>query len=212
MIVCKNVTKKYGDAVVLNDVSIEFPRGKITGLIGRNGSGKSVLLRSICGLIPPTSGHIWVNGKEIRKDIPVPESLGALIEAPGFLPHCSGYGNLKRLAKIKNVIGREEIFRAMERVELDPKSRKWVGKYSSGMRQRLGIAQAFMENPDLLILDEPMSNLDNHSVLEMRTLFKQLNEEGKTIIITSHDSTDIEQLCDAVYIMENGVCRKVEAK
>lgn len=100
----------------------------------------------------------------------------------------------------------------MERVELDPKSRKWVGKYSSGMRQRLGIAQAFMENPDFLILDEPMSNLDNQGVLEMRALFKQLNEEGKTIIITSHDSTDIEQLCDVVYIMEKGICRKVEEK
>ena len=210
MIVCTNVNKKFGQAQVLKDVSAHFERGKVTGLIGRNGSGKSVLLRCICGLIPVTSGKILVDGNEIRKDIPVPQSLGALIEAPGFLPYVSGYGNLKRLAKIKNVIGKDEIVKAIKLVGLDPNSKKWVSKYSSGMKQRLGIAQAFMEDPELLILDEPMSNMDNKGTLEMRALFKKLNESGKTIIITSHDENDIRELCDVVYTMESGVISKME--
>ena len=159
-----HVTKKYGAATVLNDVNISFEKGKIHGLIGRNGSGKTMLMKCICGFVPVTQGSVTVNGKKIGKDIDVPENLGAIIETPGFLNNYSGYNNLKFLAGINKKIGREQIREAILFVGLDPDSKKHVGRYSLGMRQRLGLAQAIMENPDILLLDEPMNGLDKHGV------------------------------------------------
>ncbi len=201
----ENVIKKFGTATVLNDVSVSFEKGKIHGLIGRNGSGKTMLLKCICGFVVPTSGKIMVDGKQIGKDTDIPENIGAIIEAPGFLPNYNAYMNLKFLAIIKNKIKKEEIIQAIEKVGLAPKSKKHVGKFSLGMRQRLGIAQAIMENPNVLILDEPMNGLDKHGVEDIRDLLIKLKEEGKTILIASHSSEDIDVLCDTVHEMDAGV-------
>ena len=197
-------TKQYGEATVLDDVSFTIESGKIYGIIGRNGSGKTILFKCMCGFIPLTSGVITINGKQIGKDIDVPDNIGIIIETPGFLPGYSGLNNLKFLAKIKNNITLKEIIRCIEAVGLDPMSKKTVSKYSMGMRQRLGIAQAIMEDPDLLILDEPMNGLDNDGVKDMRKLFLSLKEQGKTLLIASHSREDIEVLCDHVYEMDKG--------
>ena len=205
-----HVTKKYGAATVLNDVNISFEKGKIHGLIGRNGSGKTMLMKCICGFVPVTQGSITVNGKKIGKDIDVPENLGAIIETPGFLNNYSGYNNLKFLAGINKKIGREQIREAISFVGLDPDSKKHVGRYSLGMRQRLGLAQAIMENPDILLLDEPMNGLDKHGVKEMRELFKSLAQQGKTIIMANHSAEAIDVLCDTVCEMDLGVLTRVK--
>ena len=199
-----NVIKKFGSEIALNNVSIEFERGKIYGIVGRNGSGKTVLFKTIIGFLKPTSGRVFVGGKEIGKDTDFADNIGIIIETPGFLSAYSGYKNLEYLASIKNRIGKNEIKKSMERVGLDPNSKKKVGKYSLGMRQRLGIAQAIMENPDILILDEPMNGLDNQGVKEVREILLNLKEEGKSIILASHNKEDIEALCDKVYEMDHG--------
>lgn len=210
MVSVKKVSKVYGAERVLDQVSVSFARGQIHGLIGRNGSGKTMLLKCICGLTPVTEGVIRVGGKRIGRDVEIPESVGAIIETPGFLPNYSGYNNLKFLASIKGRIGAREVREAMEFVGLDPDQDKWVSKYSLGMRQRLGIAQAIMENPRLLILDEPMNGLDNAGVRDMRRLLKSLRRQGKTILITSHNPLDINALCDTVCEMEGGRLRRLE--
>ncbi len=198
------VTKKFGSDIALNNVSIEFERGKIYGIVGRNGSGKTVLFKTIIGFLKPTGGRIIVDGKEIGKDTDFADNTGIIIETPGFLSAYSGYKNLEYLASIKNIIGEKEIKKSMERVGLDPNSKKKVGKYSLGMRQRLGIAQAIMENPDILILDEPMNGLDNQGVEDVREILLNIKDEGKTIILASQNKEDIEVLCDEVYDMDHG--------
>lgn len=205
MIRIQHAIKRYGSAVVLNDISVHFERGGIHGLVGRNGSGKTVLIKCIAGLAPLTAGEITVAGKRVGRDVEIPERMGAIIETPGFLPNASGYDNLKLLADIRRKIGKKEIFAAMERVGLEPKNRKHVSAYSLGMRQRLGIAQAIMERPRLLLLDEPMNGLDNDGVKEMRRLFRQLCDEGATILLASHNPLDIRQMCDTVHEMDKGV-------
>ena len=203
-IVIKSATKKYKEYTVLDQVSIEFERNKIHGIIGRNGCGKTMLFKCICGFVPLTSGEIFVNTQKIGKDIDVPADVGILIESPGFLPNYSAYSNLKFLASIKHKVNKETIRGAISRVGLDPDSRKHVGKYSMGMRQRLGIAQAIMEDPEILILDEPMNGLDKHGVEEIRFFLRELRDAGKTIILTSHNAQDIELLCDTVHEMDAG--------
>lgn len=198
------VIKKFGSDIALSNVSIEFERGKIYGIIGRNGSGKTVLFKTIIGFLKPTSGRVIVDGKEIGKDTDFADNLGIIIETPGFLSSYSGYKNLEYLASIKNIIGKKEIKESMKRVGLDPSSKKKVGEYSLGMRQRLGIAQAIMENPDILILDEPMNGLDNQGVEDVREILLNLKDEGKSIILASHNKEDIEVLCDEVYEMDHG--------
>lgn len=200
-----NVTKKFGSDIALSNVSIEFERGKIYGIVGRNGSGKTVLFKTIIGFLKPTSGRVIVDGKEIGKDTDFADNIGIIIETPGFLSAYNGYKNLEYLASIKNIIGKKEIKESMQRVGLDPNSKKKVSKYSLGMRQRLGIAQAIMENPDILILDEPMNGLDNQGVEDVRNILLNLREEGKSIILASHNKEDIEVLCDEVYEMDHGV-------
>lgn len=201
----QNVVKRFRDQVVLKNVSISFEKGQIHGIVGRNGSGKTVLFKCICGLMHPEEGVILVNGKRVGRDVDMPEDIGAIIEAPGFLPNYSGYKNLRFLANIRRKIGKEEILNALKTVGLDPESRKHVGKYSLGMRQRLGIAQAIMEDPEILILDEPMNGLDNAGVQDIRALLLELKAQGKTILLASHNHEDIAALCDTVHEMDGGV-------
>lgn len=201
----RGLSLTIGKTAILNDVTVSLEAGKIHGLIGRNGSGKTMLMKCICGFIRPTRGEVVVDGKRVGKDVDFPKNMGIIIETPGFIPYYSGYKNLKLLAGLRNKIGREEIIQAMERTGLDPKLKRHVKKYSLGMRQRLGLAQAIMEDPDILILDEPMNGLDKDGVEDMRRYLIDLREQGKTILIASHSSEDISVLCDAVYEMEKGV-------
>lgn len=201
----QNAVKRFRDQVVLKNVSISFEKGQIHGIVGRNGSGKTVLFKCICGLMHPEEGVILVNGKRVGRDVDMPEDIGAIIEAPGFLPNYSGYKNLRFLANIRRKIGKEEILNVLKTVGLDPESRKHVGKYSLGMRQRLGIAQAIMEDPEILILDEPMNGLDNAGVQDIRALLLELKAQGKTILLASHNHEDIAALCDTVHEMDGGV-------
>lgn len=205
----KNVSKKWGNNTVLNSVSLTAEHSEIIGIIGHNGSGKTVLMKCICGFITPDSGEITVSGKRIGKDIDIPKNIGLIIETPGFLPNFSGFSNLWQLAKIRSKIGKDDVREVMEKVGLNPHDKKHVGKYSLGMRQRLGIAQAIMENPDILILDEPMNGLDKNGVNDMRELFLHLKKNGKTIIVASHNSVDIDVLCDTVCEMDKGKLVKV---
>ena len=208
-VIVKNLTKKFKEATVLDNVNVTFEKGKVHGLIGRNGSGKTMLMKCICGIVPPTSGEIIVNEKRIGKDTDIPKNVGVIIETPGFIPNYSAYNNLKFLAALNNNIGREEIRNAIKSVGLNPDDKKHVGKFSLGMRQRLGLAQAIMGNPDLLILDEPMNGLDKDGVFDMREYLLALKEQGKTILIASHSAEDIDILCDTVCEMDKGHLEKV---
>ena len=201
----QNLSKSFGQERVLKNVSRDFEKGKIHGIVGNNGSGKTVLMKCICGFLIPDSGSITVNGERVGVDVDFPRDMGLIIETPGFLPNVTGLKNLEILASLNKKIGLEGIAAAIRRVGLDPLMKKPVGKYSLGMRQRLGIAQAIMENPSLLILDEPLNGLDKHGVREMRQLIKGLKEQGKTILLASHNQGDIDELCDTVCEMDAGV-------
>lgn len=204
IITVEGVTKSYKGVKVLNNVCVSFETGKIHGIVGRNGSGKTMLIKAICGLIEIDEGCITVNHDIIGKDVDFPKNTGVIIEAPGFLPSLSAYNNLAYLASLRNIIGKEEICRAMTMVGLDPKEKKHVGKYSLGMKQRLGLAQAIMENPEILILDEPMNGLDKKGVSEVRELLLKFKSERKTILLVSHNAEDIGVLCDNVCEMDSG--------
>lgn len=200
----KGISKAFKNQMVLNDISFDCNRGQICGLVGHNGSGKSVLMKIICGLLYPDSGYVKINGKQIGIDIDFPPNTGVIIEQPNFIPYVSGYKNLKYLADINNRIGKSDIRAVMEKVGLEPDSKKWVSKYSLGMKQRLAIAQAIMENPDILILDEPMNSLDATGVETIREYLLELKKEGKTILLASHYKEDISLLCDRIIKLENG--------
>ena len=205
MIEVQNVNKSFGEEHVLKDVSHSFEAGKIHGIVGNNGSGKTVLMKCICGFLKPDSGTIFVNHKQVGKDTDFPEDIGIIIETPGFLPHLSGTQNLKILASLKKKANDHTIRAVLEQVGLDPDMKKPVGKYSLGMRQRLGFAQALMEDPSLLILDEPFNGLDKYGVVHIRNVIKGLRTEGKTVILASHNQVDIDELCDTVCEMDAGV-------
>lgn len=209
-VICvKNVYKSFKEHFILHNISIDFEKHKIHGLIGRNGSGKTMLLKCICGLTTVSAGEISVNGSIIGRDVDMPEQVGIIVETPGFLPNYTGFKNLKFLAGIHKVISRKEIKGALKRVGLDPNNKKKVSKYSLGMKQRLGIAQAIMERPSILLLDEPLNGIDKHGVHDMRELFLQLRSEGTTILLASHHAEDVDLLCDKVYEMEQGRLSKV---
>ena len=209
MVDVKNVSLTIGKNEILKTVTVSFEKGKIHGLIGRNGSGKTMLMKCICGFIKPTQGLIIVNAKRVGTDCDFPDSVGIIIETPGFIPYYSGYKNLKLLADLKKKITGEQVEAAMRHVGLDPEMKRHVRKYSLGMRQRLGLAQAIMENPDLLILDEPMNGLDKDGVADMRKYLLELKEQGKTILIASHSTEDISVLCDTVCEMDKGILTKL---
>lgn len=200
----KDVCKTFGKAEVLKHVTAKFEAGKIYGIIGRNGSGKTVLFKCICGFVPVTSGTIRVRSQVMGKDVDIPKDMGIIIESPGFLPGYSGFHNLRFLARIRNKIDDEKIRETLRFVGLDPGDKKHVGKYSMGMRQRLGLAQAIMEDPEILILDEPMNGLDRQGVKEIRQCLLKLRDQGKTILLASHNAEDIRVLCDQVYEMDAG--------
>lgn len=205
MIEIENVSKSFGEEQVLKSVSHTFDRGRIHGIVGNNGSGKTVLMKCICGFLRPDTGKILVNGVQIGKDRDFPEDIGIIIETPGFLPHLSGFQNLKLLATLKRRANDHTIRAVLDQVGLDPAMKKPVGKYSLGMRQRLGLAQALMEDPELLILDEPLNGLDKHGTAHIRSIIKGLREEGKTVLLASHNQTDIDELCDTVCEMDAGI-------
>ena len=210
MIEIENISLTMKKQIILSDINLTFEKGKIHGLIGRNGSGKTMLMKCILGFIRPSQGTIWVDHKKIGKEVDFPPHTGVIIETPGFLYNYSGYNNLRFLAGINRKIGKEQIRDAIKMVGLDPDSKKHVGRYSLGMRQRLGLAQALMENPELLLLDEPMNGLDKHGVAEMRELFKKLADDGRTIIMANHSAEDIEVLCDTVCEMDLGVLERIK--
>jgi len=204
----KNLDLTINRTQILKNVCVSFEKGKIHGLIGRNGSGKTMLMKCICGFIRATNGEIYVDDKQVGKDCDFPGNIGIIIETPGFIPYYSGYKNLKLIADLNKKITPEQIKQAMAQVGLDPELKRHVVKYSLGMRQRLGLAQAIMENPDILILDEPMNGLDNEGVEDMRKYLLDFRKQGKTIIIASHSTEDIEVLCDTVSEMDKGVLTK----
>lgn len=200
----EHLHKSFGKEEILHGIDRTFEAGKIHGIVGNNGSGKTVLMKCICGFLIPDEGHVRVNGKEVGKDIDFPEDMGIIIETPGFLPGVTGLKNLKLLASLRGLADEKKVRQTIERVGLDPDLKKPVSKYSLGMRQRLGIAQAIMEDPSLLILDEPFNGLDKHGVAEIRQLIRELRTEGKTILLASHNQTDIDELCDTVCEMDAG--------
>ena len=204
----KNVGLKIKKDVILKGINVNFEKGKIHGIVGRNGCGKTMLMKCICGFVKPTDGEVFVEGKKIGKDVDFPQNVGIIIETPGFVPYYSGYRNLKILAGLRKKIGKEEIMYILKQVGLEGAENKLVRKYSLGMRQRLGLAQAMMEKPDIFILDEPMNGLDNEGVEEMRVILKGLKEEGKTILLVSHNSEDISILSDEIYYMDKGTMEK----
>lgn len=201
-IVMEHVEKYFGQEAVFSDVCLRILPGEACGIVGNNGSGKTVLMKCICGFLRPDRGRITVNGSWVGMDCDFPREMGVIIETPGFLPTLSGYRNLKILADLRAVIGKKEILETLARVGLDPKMKKAVGKYSLGMRQRLGIAQAIMENPKVLILDEPFNGLDKKGTEDMRELIKELKSQGTAILLASHNPGDIKELCDVVHEME----------
>ena len=208
----QNVHKSFGEEEVLKGITRDFETGKIHGIVGNNGSGKTVLMKCICGFLFPDSGRILVRGKQVGNDMDYPENLGVIIETPGFLPNLTGLKNLKLLANLNRKIREPQIREVILRVGLDPNLKKPVSKYSLGMRQRLGIAQAIMEDPDLLILDEPLNGLDKNGARHMRELIKELRAEGKTILLASHNQIDIDELCDTVCEMDDGIMTMIRGE
>lgn len=205
----KNVSKSFKGIPVLNDINITCRNGKIYGIIGYNGSGKTVLFKCICGFLHADSGEISVNGRVMGKEMDMLEHAGIIIEEPGYIRNLSGYRNLEYLYRITHKKDPAVIHSIMLKVGLDPQSRKKVCHYSLGMRQRLAIAQATMENQAILILDEPMNGLDKDGVAEMRKFFLEQKGMGKLILLASHNKDDIELLCDEVYEMDHGMLQKV---
>lgn len=204
MIRVKDVSLTINKQRILQEVSIQAEGGEAVGIIGGNGSGKTMLMKCICGFNRMFRGEIEVLGQRIGQDTEFPKSTGFIIEIPGFMPYLSGYENLKLLAGIRKEIGRKEICDYMELVGLEPENKKKVRKYSLGMKQRLGLAQALMENPQVLILDEPFNGLDKHMAEKMREVLKAEKDKGKTILLASHNEKDIQYICDRTYEIDNG--------
>lgn len=199
-----NLDKTIGEHKILSNINLSMTDSKIYGLVGRNASGKSMLLKCIAGFTKPTAGEVRINDKVVGKDFDFYDKMGFIINQPGFMEEKTGFQNLKYLAAIRKKITKEDICKTLEMVGLDYKLKKKVCEYSLGMRQKLGLAQAIMENPDILILDEPMNALDDETVGIVRNLLLNLKKEGKLIIITSHNHEDIELLCDEVIHIKAG--------
>ncbi|WP_459479120.1 ABC transporter ATP-binding protein [Clostridium saccharoperbutylacetonicum] len=200
----KNVSKVVKDFKILDNVSLSLEKGKIYGFLGSNGSGKTMLFRTIAGLIRPTSGEVLINNKVLGKEIDFPESCGITIENTGFWNDQAGFDNLKNIASIKNIIDDEAIMKSMERIGLNPQDKRKFRKYSLGMKQKLALVQAFMEAQDLIILDEPTNSLDEESTVKVRHILREERSRGATILIASHISEDIEQLVDKKFKVDLG--------
>ena len=198
------VNKSFKEEKVLKDICLTLTDNKIYGFVGRNGSGKSVLFKIICGYVIADSGKIMIDGKELGKDMDFPEGLGALIETPGFIWYQSGFENLRYLARIRNKISDSQVKDAIRQVGLNPDSKKWVGKYSMGMKQRLGIACAIMEEPKLLLLDEPFNALDKEGQEKLSEIIRDMRDKGSLILLSSHDKDELENLSDVIYLVDSG--------
>ena len=202
-IILENVTKELDDIKVLNKINLELTDGKIYGIIGRNGSGKSMLLKTICGFLPPTEGRVFINGEDIYQKNIFPDSIAAMIDKPNYLPDLSAYENLKLIASINHTVSDDNIIDALNLVNLE-NNKKVFKKFSLGMKQKLGIAQVIMENTKIMIFDEPFNGVEEETTEKLRKYFKQLKKDGKIILISSHIKEDIETLCDKVYKIQDG--------
>jgi uncharacterized ABC transporter ATP-binding protein yybJ len=203
-IIIENLSKTIKNNKILDNVNLTFESGHVYGLVGRNGSGKTMLLRAICGLIFPDSGKVIIDGKQLHKDISFPESCGIIIENTDLLPNFSAFDNLKMLSEIKNTANDNMIKSAIKSVGLDPDSKKKVKTFSLGMKQRLSIAQTLFEDPDILLLDEPTNALDEDGVNDVRRILLEQKKKNKLIIIASHNKEDISLLSDTVISVSNG--------
>jgi ABC-2 type transport system ATP-binding protein len=204
----RHLSKSIKGQVVLDDINIQMDKGNIYGVVGKNGSGKTMLFRCLAGLVYPSSGEILYDGKVLHKDIPNPPSIGIIIENMGLYPEFTGFKNLKYLASIHNRITDNEIKSAISRVGLNPDDKRTIKKYSLGMRQRIILAQAFMEHPSILLLDEPTNGLDEAGVKLVRDILKEEAANGTLIFISSHNKEDITYLCDSIYYMTSGRLEK----
>lgn len=200
----KDLSKKFNNDVVFSNLNIEFESGKIYGIVGRNGSGKSVLLKMIAGLYLEDSGEILFNNINYNKEKKFPENVGIVIESPAFISDLTGFDNLKLLASLQKKINDEQILNVMRIVNLEQDKDKKYGKYSLGMKQKLSLAQAFMENPNIILLDEPFNGIDRQSVVKVKDYLKKMRNNDKLIIITTHISDDIENFADKVLYLEDG--------
>ncbi len=200
----KNYSKVIKGIAVLKDINVRFEQGIVYGLQGKNGSGKTMLMRAICGLIRPTEGSVIIDGKVLGKDMSFPESIGVLIENPSFLANCTGYENLEILASIQKKIGKEEIEETLRAVGLEPSDKRKYKKYSLGMKQKLGIAAAVMEHPDIIILDEPINAIDEEGVGLVEDILENERKRGAVIIIACHDKEEMERLADEIICIEDG--------
>jgi len=198
------ISKKIKGIPVLKDINMVLKSGTIYGLRGKNGCGKTMLMRTICGLIIPTEGEVIIEGQVLHKDIAFPKSIGALIENPSFLPQYTGFKNLKMLGSIQGNISDDDIKLAMERVGLEPEDARIYRKYSLGMKQKLGIANGIMGEPDIIVLDEPINALDEESVKKVKDVLIELRDKGKLIMIACHDKEELEYLSDAIFLMKDG--------
>ena len=204
----EHVNKTIKKVPILNDINLELEGGNVYGLKGKNGSGKTMLMRAICGLIIPDNGIIDINGQTLGKDISFPPSIGVLIENPSFLSNYTGYKNLKVLASIKEIADDTMIRKALTDVGLNPDDKRTYHKYSLGMKQKLGIAAAVMEEPDIIILDEPINALDDSSVANVRNILQEQKERGAIIIIACHDREELETLSDEIIEISEGMIIK----
>ena len=200
----EHVTKKIKDATVLKDICLEMKGGTVYGLQGKNGSGKTMLMRAISGLIRPTSGRIVINGEQLHKNISIPRSIGLLLENPSLLPEYDASQNLKLLAKMQGGVPEEEIRQLIRDVGLDDAGHKKVEKYSLGMKQRLGIAAAILGSPDIILLDEPINAIDGEGVEEIRSLILSLKNEKRIIIVSCHDKEEMNLLADEIVHLRDG--------
>lgn len=199
----ENVSKAFGDKTIYKDVSLEIDKGTTVGFVGENGSGKSVLFQLLTGLLPCDTGKVTVNGDVLGDQVDFPRNVGVLINDPGYIEYLSGFRNLKLLAEINNYIGEKEIKQSMKMVGLDPEDKTPVKKYSMGMKQKLGIAQAVMEGQTIIILDEPYNALDFKTNREITEILEHLKKEGKTILLTSHQHEYLEKLCDIIFCIHD---------
>lgn len=211
-LIAKNVLKKIGKKEILKNISLELESGTVYGFIGRNGSGKTMLFRALSGLMSISSGSIMLDGKELKKDMSVLPNLGIVIENAGLYPELTGFENLKLLSKFNKKIDEKQIKSAIKRVGLNPEDKRIFRKYSLGMKQRIVIAQAIMEQPDILMLDEPTNALDEEGVNRVRNIIREEKERGALILIASHNKEDIHLLADKVFLIDGGNLKESEEK
>lgn len=205
-----NYSKIIKGRVILEDVNLSLESGRIYGLKGVNGSGKTMLLRALCGLIYPTSGYVEVDGEKLRKNISFPRSVGALIESPAFLDNFTGYKNLEMIASLKEIASRQDIEEALAETGLDPHDARTYKKYSLGMKQKLGLACCFMEKPDIILLDEPFNALDEESVEKIKKIMIRHKERGALIVLACHDGQSLLSLSDEIYNVVEGRVTKAD--